>query len=102
MQNIEALMTKDLILFDLKCLDREDCIRQMAGALLENGRITALEPYVEAVMERERLGVTGIGMQVAIPHGKSSAVRTPSLVFARCDAGVDFRAMDGSLANLIF
>ena len=53
-------------------------------------------------MERERLGVTGIGMQVAIPHGKSSAVRTPSLVFARCDAGVDFRAMDGSLANLIF
>ena len=76
MQNIEALMTKDLILFDLKCLDREDCIRQMAGALLENGRITALEPYVEAVMERERLGVTGIGMQVAIPHGKSSAVRT--------------------------
>ena len=52
MQNIEALMTKDLILFDLKCLDREDCIRQMAGALLENGRITALEPYVESVMER--------------------------------------------------
>ncbi|WP_276948213.1 PTS sugar transporter subunit IIA [Enterocloster lavalensis] len=102
MQNIEALMTKDLILFDLKCLDREDCIRQMAGALLKNGRITALEPYVESVMERERLGVTGIGMQVAIPHGKSSAVRTPSLVFARCDAGVDFRAMDGSLANLIF
>jgi len=77
MQNIEALMTTDLILFDLKCADREDCIRQMAERLLAEGRITALEPYVEAVMERERLGVTGIGMQVAIPHGKSSAVRTP-------------------------
>ncbi len=102
MLNIESLMTEDLVLFDMKCTGREDCIRQMAEALRAAGRVTDLEQYIEAVMERERLGVTGIGMQVAIPHGKSGAVKTASLVFARCQEGVDFRAVDGSLANLVF
>lgn len=102
MLNIESLMTKDLVLFDMKCTGREDCIRQMAEALQAAGRVTDLGRYMEAVMERERLGVTGIGMQVAIPHGKSSAVNTASLVFARCRDGVDFRVADGSLAHLVF
>lgn len=102
MLDIESLMTEDLVLFELKCKGREECIRQMAEALLAAGRVTDLEQYIEAVMEREQLGVTGIGMQVAIPHGKSGAVKKASLVFARCGEGVDFRAVDGSLARLVF
>lgn len=102
MLNIESLMTENLVLLDMECRDREDCIRQMAESLYQAGRVADLEQYIEAVMERERLGVTGIGMQVAIPHGKSCAVKTASLVFARCGDGVDFRAVDGTRANLIF
>ena len=99
---IDRLMTEDLMFLDMTCTDKEDCIRQMADALFAAGRIKDKEGYVNAVLEREKIGPTGIGMQSAIPHGKSAAVEIPSLAFARCDVGVDFQAQDHSLANLVF
>ena len=59
-------------------------------------------PVLEAVMERERLGSTGIGDGVAIPHARTPLVTRTCGVFARLKAPVDFDAIDGRPADLIF
>ncbi len=58
--------------------------------------------FHKAVLDREAEYSTGIGMGIAIPHGKSSGVKEASLVFARSKNGVDFDSMDGQPAHLLF
>ena len=53
-------------------------------------------------MERERLGSTGIGDNIAIPHGKLANLSGLKLAFGRSLRGVDFESMDGKLSHLFF
>lgn len=57
---------------------------------------------VRVLLERERLGSTGIGDGVAIPHGKLKGVRNPIISFGRSKQGLDFESMDGQPAYLFF
>src|SRR5512141_1066880 len=57
---------------------------------------------LETLLEREKLGSTGIGEGVAIPHGKVSALPGLMASFGRSTAGVDFRAIDGKPTHLFF
>jgi PTS system nitrogen regulatory IIA component len=53
-------------------------------------------------MERERLGTTGIGDGVAIPHGKVKGINRPIISFGRSKEGLDFESMDGQPTYLFF
>jgi fructose-specific phosphotransferase system IIA component len=53
-------------------------------------------------MAREAQSTTGIGMGIAIPHGKSNAVKKTSIAFGRSERGVDFQSLDSELAHLFF
>ncbi len=57
---------------------------------------------LEVLVERERLGSTGIGDGVAIPHGKLADIDNLLLSFGRSRAGVDFDSLDGKPAHLFF
>ena len=57
---------------------------------------------LETLLEREKLGSTGIGEGVAIPHGKVAALPALLASFGRSQAGVDFRAIDGRPTHLFF
>jgi len=54
------------------------------------------------LLERERLGSTGIGDGIAIPHGKLRNLDQPLLAFGRSRRGVDFKALDGRPVKLFF
>ena len=71
---------------------------QMAGARL------GFDPtaIVDTVAERERLGSTGFGNGVAIPHGKLPKLERLFGMFARLEKPVDFESMDGQPVDLIF
>lgn len=56
----------------------------------------------EVLLERERLGTTGVGAGVAIPHGKLPALDRLYGLFARLDAPIDFEAIDEQPVDLIF
>ena len=56
----------------------------------------------EALLERERLGTTGVGQGVAIPHGKFAELDRIYGVFARLDTPIDFDAIDDQPVDLIF
>jgi nitrogen PTS system EIIA component len=57
---------------------------------------------LEVLMQRERLGSTGIGNGIAIPHGKLARLERLSGVFARLERPIDFEALDGQPVDLVF
>jgi PTS system nitrogen regulatory IIA component len=57
---------------------------------------------LEALMERERLGTTGIGHGIAIPHARMAELKRLVGLFARLDEPVDFEALDDQPSDLIF
>lgn len=57
---------------------------------------------LDGIEEREKLGSTGFGGGVAIPHARSGAVSRPAAVLVRLEAPVDYRAADGMPVDLVF
>lgn len=99
---IGELMNADTMELDLKAATKKDAIRELAKLLENDGRINNFDTYVEAVFKREEEFSTGIGNGIGIPHGKSSAVKRPSLAFGRSRGGVEFESTDGEPVYLVF
>ncbi|MDO4428043.1 MAG: PTS sugar transporter subunit IIA [Atopobiaceae bacterium] len=81
-------------------VSREQCIRDSGAFLVERGCVS--EPYVDAMVERDRLTSVRIGMGIAIPHGTNEAkeaVEKTGVVLQQYPEGVDF---DGEKAQLVF
>lgn len=101
MQIIE-LLNEQLILPDLAGTTKQQVMEELVEhlATVQPG-INAGE-LLKALLEREKLGSTGIGNGIAIPHGKLAGLSDIILVFARSTAGVPFEAIDGKPIHLIF
>jgi PTS system nitrogen regulatory IIA component len=56
----------------------------------------------DTILQRERLGSTGVGNGIAIPHGKLAGVKRITGIFARMDAPVDFESLDDQPVDLVF
>ncbi|PFL59982.1 PTS mannose transporter subunit IIABC [Bacillus cereus] len=92
----------ELIETDLKGETRDDIIDEMIQKLKHVGALHSVTEFKQAIMNREQESTTGIGINIAIPHGKSDAVRKPSVVFGIKQSGVDWKSLDGTEAKLIF
>jgi PTS system nitrogen regulatory IIA component len=57
---------------------------------------------LDTLLQRERLGSTGVGRGIAIPHGRLPALKSIVSVFARLDEPIDFEALDNEPVDLIF
>ncbi|PXW91090.1 PTS system D-mannose-specific IIA component (Fru family) /PTS system D-mannose-specific IIB component (Fru family) /PTS system D-mannose-specific IIC component (Fru family) [Streptohalobacillus salinus] len=91
-----------LIDVDVKTTTRDETIDYMVDQLVTDGAVTDREAFKEAIMAREQESTTGIGMNVAIPHGKSDAVKEPRIAFSISKEGIDWDSLDGSTSRLIF
>lgn len=100
--NLTNLTTKQLIDVDSNHSTRDDMIDAMIKDLVKDGAVTDHGAFKEAIMARESESTTGIGMEVAIPHGKSDAVTEPRIAFYISKDGVDWSSLDGTLSKLIF
>ncbi|WP_339741145.1 PTS IIA-like nitrogen regulatory protein PtsN [uncultured Maricaulis sp.] len=79
--------------------------KQVLQAMSETaGHATGLNPreIFEAVLQRERLGSTGVGQGVAIPHARLAGIDAVTGFFMRLRSPVDFESIDGQPADLIF
>ncbi len=92
----------ELIETDLKGETRDDIIDEMIQKLKHVGAVHSVTEFKRDIMNREQESTTGIGINIAIPHGKSDAVRKPSVVFGIKQSGVDWKSLDGTEAKLIF
>lgn len=95
------VLDKEAILVDLKAKDKIGVLNELVAPA---AHITGIDhkDMVRVLMERERLGSTGIGSGIGIPHGKLKNLDRLVLGFGLSRQGVDFESMDGRPAHLFF
>lgn len=99
--DLTSLLGEGVILDPVSVENRKQALTTLAGALAEKTRLDARDIF-DAVMERERLGSTGVGEGVAIPHARIDKLANPIGGFVRLREGVDFDAVDDRPCDLIF
>jgi mannitol/fructose-specific phosphotransferase system IIA component (Ntr-type) len=99
----EVIQPRTVDLFLNNIQSKDEAIQYLAGLLDEAGLLVSKEDYLRSVYERETLGPTYMDNFIAIPHGKSAAVREAGIAFGRSHEGF-YYATDsgGGLAKLIF
>ncbi len=101
---LSSLIPSAAILDELEATDKRAALKEMVGALSAAGRLSAesAPTLVKALMDREKLGSTGIGKGVAVPHATSESVQGLVGAFGRSAGGIDFAALDGQPVHLVF
>ena len=101
MADLTDLIDRDAVLGSLKANSKKKVLQDLS---VPAARATGLpeRQIFETVLQRERLGSTGIGNGIAIPHGKLSGVDRLIGAFARLEHPVDFDAIDGAPVDLVF
>jgi len=102
MTKVSELLARDAVLLQMMSRDKIEAIRELARPLIADGTVTDEDAFFEAILRRENLESTGIGLGVAIPHARTPAVAHTALAFGRSNAGIDFNSLDGRPAFLVF
>ena len=99
---ITDLLKKQGISLGVAASDKSDAIDKLVALHDKCGNLSDVKAYKEGILKREEMGTTAIGMEVAIPHAKSEAVKAPALTAITVPDGVDYDAPDGTPCKLIF
>jgi PTS system nitrogen regulatory IIA component len=99
---ITDILGEDSIIEELTSRDKKGVLEELVSVLVEHGRLKDTEKSVQVLLERERLGSTGIGDGIAIPHGKLSQINSIICSFGRTRAGIDFQSIDEKPTHLFF
>jgi nitrogen PTS system EIIA component len=95
------LVAPNAIIPALKVNGKKQAIQELAARAAKlTGQNERL--IFETLMQREKLGSTGVGSGIAIPHGKLPKLERLFGLFARLDRGIDFESLDGQPVDLIF
>jgi PTS system nitrogen regulatory IIA component len=92
----------EVIEADLKAKTKIEVLKELVLSLVKNGLVKDTDQALEVLLEREKLGSTGVGDGVAIPHAKFNGVKNLVAVFGRSVGGIDFESLDNKPAHLFF
>ena len=98
---ITDLLSTEGVIANLKASSKKQSLQNLAKKAAENSGLHERVIF-EVLMERERLGTTGVGNGIAIPHGKLSNLDQLYGLFARLESPIDFQAIDEQPVDLIF
>ena len=96
------ILAKESVIPELKGKTKKQVLEELIDALLQHKPHLDRDRLMAVLLERERLGSTGIGDGIAIPHGKMRDLDQLVLSFGRSSQGVDFESMDGKPVHLFF
>lgn len=85
---------KSIITLNLKGNTKEEVFNEMSQMLLDSNYIDDIESFHKALYERESIGITGLGNHIAIPHGKSDAVKKTGLAIGKADHDIEWETHD--------
>lgn len=98
---LSDLLDSDSIVANLRATSKKQALQELARKAAD---VTGLDErkVFGVLMDRERLGTTGVGSGIAIPHGKLSDLDRLHGIFARLEKPVDFQSIDDRPVDLIF
>ena len=99
--DLESILSTRAVIPNLRASSKKQALQELARNASE---LTGLEQreVFDVLLERERLGTTGVGAGIAIPHGKLANLQQLYGLFARADRGIDFDSVDDQPVDLIF
>lgn len=98
---ISDILKPDRVVADLRATSKKQALQELAR---HGAKVTGLNERAifEVLLEREKLGTTGVGNGIAIPHGKLDELDGLYGLFARVERPVDFDSIDGDPVDLMF
>lgn len=101
--DISDLITPEAVVANLKVATKKQALQELARRAAETiGDAAGEREIFDVLLERERLGTTGVGAGIAIPHGKLPRLAGLYGLFAKLDRPIDFEAIDEQPVDLIF
>ncbi len=100
--NITDALRESCVIVDLRGETKEEILNELVSAMKEMGLVEDVKEAVKVILDRERLGSTGIGDGVAIPHGKMKNLQNVLCAFGRSKEGIEFDAVDGRPVHIFF
>ena len=98
---LAGLLQQDAILPGLKVNSKKQLLLELSARAAKITGISEREIF-DVILQRERLGSTGVGNGIAIPHGKLTGLPAIVGVFARLESPIDFEALDDQPVDLVF
>ncbi len=100
--HITDLLKSIAIELNANVSSKEEAIDKLIALHESAGNLTDSKKFKEDILKREQDSTTAIGEGIAVPHAKSSAVKTPALSFITVPSGIDYSAPDGKKTDLLF
>ena len=99
---IVDLLSKESIMLNGTPKTKSEAIDMLVDLQVKGGKIADKAEYKKGILAREQMSSTAVGEGIAIPHAKSTAVKSPSLAAMTVPSGVDYEALDEEPSNLLF
>lgn len=96
------ILKKEGVIGELRATDKKSVLEELSSLVSEVYSTLNQEQVLKVLLEREKLGSTGVGNGVAIPHGKTGGLDQIVCVFGRSKKGIDFQSHDRKPAMLFF
>jgi PTS system nitrogen regulatory IIA component len=97
---IVDIMSEELVLPEIRATSKDEVLAEVVGCLCGVRKEIDAQAALRVLIDREKLGSTGVGNGFAIPHGKLPRLTGLVACFARSSAGVEFGSLDGRPAHL--
>jgi PTS system nitrogen regulatory IIA component len=102
MMKIMDYLGEEWVIADLQGTDKASILKELSGVLVKPCKATSGEELLQVLLDREKLGSTGIGEGIAIPHGRLKKLKNFFISFGRSALGVDFDSIDQKPSHLFF
>lgn len=102
LEKITEFITVESIDLDLKATNKTEAMVELTKLLEKTEKLENFDKTLEALKDREKLGSTGIGKGVAIPHAKTEFAQDLVIAFAISKQGINFNAVDDEKVNIFF
>ncbi len=99
---LQDLLDRNLIQVPLESGDKEGVLSELVAVLKNKGIINDSDSLLNALVERESLGSTGLDKGIAVPHAKTEQIQDLCIILGISPGGVDFEALDGQDSHLFF
>ena len=99
---LQKILDEKIIDLKMNSKTKDEALRHLCQKLFDAGYIDNIEQFMLDIYEREKEGVTGIGNYIAIPHGKSDAVKKIGIAIGKCAYEIEWESLDDNGVKLIF
>ena len=100
--NIADILSPECIHLNSECHSKKDALDTLAKLIANSDNSTAQTEIFDCLIARERLGSTGLGNGIAIPHGRLNQGKKTIAAFLQLEQGIDYDAVDKQPVDLLF